>query len=324
MLAGGGVLLYLGAEWLVSGASSLALALRIPKLIIGLTVVAYGTSAPEVIVGIQASMNDLGAVALGNVVGSNIANLGLILGLTALLAPPLVEPQIAKREMPVMVATSAALPLVMLSGVIERWEGGVLLVAAVAYTWWMLRGARRGTPLVQEATVLVGAAGQAAAIAGAPSGQPPASSLTRSGVVAVLGLGGLILGGSLFVDGAVALAKALGMSERVVGLTIVAIGTSLPELITSVVAARKGHADLAVGNVIGSNIFNVLLCLGASAAIRPIHAPLATMWLELVALGIMVALGAAFMRSSRRITRAEGLALAAAFAAFLVVTVVRN
>lgn len=294
-LCGGGLLLYFGAEWFVAGASALALALRVPKLLVGLTVVAYGTSAPEIVVGVQAARTGHGDVALGNVIGSNIANLGLILGVTSLVRPPQVDAAIPRRQTPVLVASTLLLPLLLWDGVVSRTEGVGLLALALAYTVGTVAGTRQASPAaaaaVHEATT---------GLAGSPPGKGRASAQGLFGLV------GLLVGGDLFVRGAVALAQSWGVSERLIGLTVVAVGTSLPELFTSVMAARQGHSDLAVGNVLGSNIFNALLCLGGAAAVGGIHASAAAYRLDLAALGVMTALAAFLMRRPRSIRRSEG------------------
>jgi cation:H+ antiporter len=315
-LLGGGLLLYFGAEWFVGGASALALVLRVPQLLIGLTVVAYGTSAPEVIVGVEAARANHGAVALGNVVGSNIANIGLILGIAALIRPAKVDGALRRRELPVLLASTALVPLLLLDGVLSRWEAGGLLLVAVGYTAWMVQAARSAAALV-SARADVKAEGEAADAAGAPK---PRGTL-KAAAVAAIGLVVLLVGGSLFVDGAVSVAHALGMSDRLVGLTIVAVGTSLPELVTSVIAARRGHSDLAVGNVVGSNIFNIFLCLGAAGLAGSVGAPLRTVAFDIGALALMTGLGAVFIRTERTITRLEGGVAVALYAAYVAVTI---
>ncbi|MBI5545125.1 MAG: calcium/sodium antiporter [Deltaproteobacteria bacterium] len=311
-LLAGGALLYFGAEWLVSGASGLALSLRIPQLIIGLTVVAYGTSAPEVIVGIRAALGGQGDIALGNVVGSNIANLGLILGVAVLVRPAQVSGALKARELPMLLLTALLVPLLLIDGRVGRPEAGGLVLLALGYSIWMVRSVRNGGTLEAAATDAQQAQ-EAAQVAGAPT----ARSRVRQAVVALVGLGVLLLGGDLFVDAATNLARAWGMSERVVGLTIVAIGTSLPELATSVIAAIRGHSDLAVGNVVGSNIFNVLLCLGTSALTSPIVAPLSKVGVDVAVLCGITVLGLVFLRTARRMSRPEGGVLLLCYAGFL-------
>lgn len=318
-LLGGGLLLYFGAQWLVGGASAFALALRVPQLIVGLTVVAFGTSTPEVIVSVQAARAGHSDVALGNVIGSNISNIGLILGLAALIAPAKVNGALRDRELPVLVASTLLLPLLLLDGAVGRWDGGLLLLCGIGYTAWMVRVARTAAD-VASATRATAIEEAAADAAGAPK---PIGAL-RAGATAVFGLGVLILGGRLFVGGAVSAAHALGMSERLVGLTIVAVGTSLPELVTSAIAAHRGHSDLAIGNVVGSNIFNVFLCLGAGALSGVVAAPLDALALDLVSLFVMTGLAALFIRTERTITRAEGALALAFYAAFLAFTAARG
>jgi cation:H+ antiporter len=209
-------------------------------------------------------------------------------------------------------------PLLLIDGRVQRWEAALLLAGAFGYTAWMIRGSRRKSE-VDEARRTAEVTAEAADVAGAPIAR---GSRARHLVIAIGGLAVLLLGGHLFVGAAASLARSWGMSERVVGLTIVAVGTSLPELATSVIAALKGHSDIAVGNVIGSNIFNVLLCLGAAGVAGSVGAPLSALWFDLGALCLMTALGAFFLRTERTMTRVEGgvlLALYVAFLAYLVI-----
>jgi cation:H+ antiporter len=319
LLIGGGLLLYFGAQWLVAGSSALALALRIPQLIVGLTVVAYGTSAPEVIVSVQAALAGHPAVAIGNVVGSNIANIGLILGAAAFIAPARVDGALRSRELPVLVAATALVPATLLNGAISRLEGALLLACGALYTGWMIRAARAGAELVAARADAVVERDVADA-----TGGPQARGAARSALIALVGLGVLLSGGTLFVEGAVWAAHALGMSERLVGLTVVAIGTSVPELVTSVVAARRGHSDLAIGNVVGSNIFNVFLCLGAAALGGNVAAPLSEIAIDLVALGVMTAVAAVLIRSDRTISRKEGAVAAGLYVVFIAASIARG
>jgi len=300
-LLGGGLLLYFGAEWFVGGAAGLALALRVPQIFVGLTVVAYGTSAPELIVGVQAAATGHGEVALGNVLGSNIANIGLILGVASLVRPSRVDGGLRRRELPVLLASTAALPLVLFDGRVARWEGAALAALALGYTAWMVHAARSAAVVARDR-----AGAHEAATAADAAGAPHPRNAGWSVLTAVVGLAVLLVGGRFFVTGAVGLARAFGLSERVVGLTIVAVGTSLPELVTGVIAALRGHADLAVGNVVGSNIFNVLLCLGAAAVTRPIRATPGQLLGDLIAVAAMTLLAAALLRTARVISRAEG------------------
>ncbi len=310
----GGLILYLGAEWLVKGSAGLARAFGVKPLVIGLTVVAYGTSAPELAVSSAAIINDSSPIVLGNVIGSCIANITLILGITALIAPPAVDGQLIKREIPVLLLSVAAVPLVLAwDGQINRIEALVLIIFAVAFTIVTL------TASAGESHV--GSAEQAENGAEA-GGAPPGEGRARLGVITFIGLGMLVGGGDLFVDGAKGLALTMGMSERIVGLTIVAIGTSLPELAASVVAAMRGYSSLAVGNVIGSNIFNVFLILGVTGEIKPVHGNLASMHIDIGFLIGATVLGVLFMRGSRVVTRLEGVLLLVTYVAFIIVAAV--
>jgi cation:H+ antiporter len=310
MLAGGLVLLYFGAEWLVAGAARLAESYGVTPLIVGLTVVAYGTSAPELVVGIGAGLRGQGDIALGNVVGSNIANLGLILAVTALISPPRIDASLRSREVLMLCLSTAAVPLVLLDGRVQWWDGAALLAAALGYTVWMIRASRGGAAAARELDVVADAAADAG-LAGDGGGR------LRNGLLALLGLGLLVGGGHLLVEGAIGLARRFGMSERMIGLTIVAVGTSLPELATSLIAAVRGHSDIAVGNVVGSNIFNVLLILGASSLAGSIAAHPSDIALDLVVLGAMTAIAALVIRTRAQVSRLEATALLLGYVAFL-------
>jgi cation:H+ antiporter len=307
-LVTGLVALYFGAEWLVSGAAGLARSFGIRPLIVGLTVVAYGTSSPELVVGISAGLRDQGAIALGNVIGSNIANLGLILAVCALIRAPSVDRQIVVREVPVLLIATALVPLVLLDGGVSDFEAGGMLGLAAGYTLWMLVTSRRGS---------AAEAGAVAEGAAAASGLGPSRGRSQLAVRTVAGLAVLIAGGHLLVEGAVGVARVAGLSDQVIGLTIVAVGTSLPELATGVIAALRGHGDIAVGNVVGSNIFNVFLILGASGLAGSIDAHAGELALELAVLGAMTALAAAAMATRRTVGRIEALVMLLGYVAFL-------
>jgi cation:H+ antiporter len=301
----GGVLLYFGAEWLVRGAAGLALSLKIRPIIVGLTVVAYGTSAPELIVGITAALEKKGALALGNSIGSNIANLGLILGLTALVAATRVDGSLIRRELPFLFASTLAVPLLLLDGELSRVDGGIFLTLTILYTAWTVKGSVARETLEEIADVADAA------------GAPAVESRGMLAVTALVGLALLMGGGKLFVDGAVQVAQALGMSERLIGLTIVAVGTSVPELAASLVAAVRGHGSIAVGNVVGSNIFNVLLILGAAAAIHPIEIPLGAIRYDLYFYVGITLFGIFILRRARTIHRVEAVLLLLTYVAFI-------
>ena len=248
-----------GAELLVRGAVGLATALRISPLVIGLTVVAFGTSAPELFVSLRSAFTGQPEIALGNVVGSNVFNVLVILGLSAVIVPLRVDQQLVRLDVPLMIAVSIAVYLMGLDGGIGRVDGAVLAAGLIAYTVRSIRKSRQET----NAAVL-------AEYAGEYSPAPPQGlALLLYAVLAAAGLGMLVLGSGLFVDAAVALARSWGLSELVIGLTLVAAGTSLPEVATSVVAAFKGERDIAVGNVVGSNLFNLMGVLGLTGFLAP-------------------------------------------------------
>ncbi|MBS3935069.1 MAG: calcium/sodium antiporter [Sulfuritalea sp.] len=247
-----------GAELLVRGAGRLALSLGITPLVVGLTVVAFGTSAPEMAVSIDAVMVGNDDIAVGNVVGSNIANILVILGISALITPLLVHEQIIRQEIPIMIGVSLLLIVMAMDGNLGMIEGIVLFALLVVYTAFLVIQSRRANRATQEEF----------------SHEFPTAQASRwdahwsvQGLLIVAGLGLLVLGADWLVDASVATARIFGISDLVIGLTIVAVGTSMPEIATSLVAAIRGERDIAVGNVVGSNIFNILGCLGLSAAI---------------------------------------------------------
>lgn len=248
-------LLVLGAELLVRGASRLAASFGISPLVIGLTLVAYGTSAPELAVSLQAVLEGQAGLSLGNVVGSNIFNVLFILGASALIAPLAVSQQLVRLEVPLLIGVSILGWIMSLDGRIGRGEGTLLAAGAVAYTIWAIVQSRRESAAVREEYE------QALHL------KPPVPGSRRvmDGVRIVAGLAILVVGSRLLVEAAISFAAALGVSETIIGLTLVAAGTSLPELATSIIAAIRGERDIAVGNVIGSNLFNLLAVLGLSA-----------------------------------------------------------
>jgi cation:H+ antiporter len=303
------VLLVGGAEALVRGASRLATNLGVHPLVIGLTVVAFGTSAPELAVGVSSALAGEADIAVGNVVGSNIANILLVLGLAAMVVPVVTAAAVVRREVPVMIAASAVLWLMAMSGRIERVEGILLLVGIVAYTGYHVRSSRRAAPGVRA---------EYAAEYGVGAGRGAAATVTNL-AISVVGLVLLIVGATWIVDGAVALATALGVPEIVVGLTIVAVGTSLPEIATSVMAGLRGHRDIAVGNVVGSCIFNVFMVLGVTAAVAPVPLSVSPTLLS-VDLPLMVASALAclpILYTRHLVDRREGALLLAFYVLYL-------
>lgn len=301
-ILGGLVCLTVGADGLVRGAASFARRVGLSPLLIGLTVVAYGTSAPEMVVSLQAALEGASDIALGNVVGSNISNIGLILGSTALLCPVRGTAKAVQIDVPFMIGISALLLGLLADNVIGQLNGMVLVAGAVAYTvvrvW---NGREEEKPAVRDEF----------------EDEVPAQQ--GWGWDLLYGLGGLallVVGARLLVDGAVIIAEGLGISTVVIGLTVVAIGTSLPELATSLAAALRGHADLALGNVVGSNIVNILAILGVTASIRPIDASGLT-WIDGgVMLGLSV-LTLPFLWTGMTFLRWEGGVLLAGYGTYL-------
>lgn len=254
LFVGGLLFLIVGAEILVRGASRLAALLGVPSLIIGLTVVAFGTSSPELAVSLKSALSDQANIAVGNVVGSNIFNVLFILGLSALIVPLAVSRQLIRLDVPIMILVSGVVYGFALNGTLGRGEGAVLVVGLIAYLGYLLRAGRReGRP--EEETVAAGDHGAGVWI----------------GNLVLIGAGLLLLvvGSRWLVDSAVVFARSLGVSELIVGLTIVAMGTSMPEVVTSTIAAFRGERDIAVGNVVGSNLFNLMAVLGIASVVAP-------------------------------------------------------
>lgn len=288
--------LYFGAESLVKGGAGLATRLGLTPLVIGLTVIAFGTSSPEMVVSLQASLSGNGAISIGNIVGSNICNIALILGLCALISPLRADAQVIRREVPIMIGVTVVALLVLLDGEVQRWEGAVLFAGLVVYTVLTVRQARSMTSVATEQT-FAGELGQ---------GDTLRPSLSVLAVIGGLAL--LVFGSHVFVKGAVSLASEWGMSQIAIGLTIVSLGTSLPELATSLLASAKRQGDVAIGNIVGSNIFNILGILGVTAMVQPIVAE-DLAWIDL---GIVMLVSLALLpivRSGGRISRMEGAVL---------------
>jgi len=301
------VLLGAGAEGLVRGAGAVALRFGVAPLVVGLTIVAFGTGSPEFVLSVQASATGNGGLALGNVVGSNISNIALVLGTAALIRPLAVQARLVRREVPVMIGVTVAFAAMLLDGGLSRLDGGLLLAAAAAYVVFAYLGARRGD--VPAVTQEFGAA-----LAARPA-------LWRAVGSAGVGLGALLLGAAVLLHGATALAGALGVSDVVVGLTVVAVGTSLPELATSAAAARRRQADVAFGNAIGSNVINLLVVLGAAALVNPIPAG-GLRTVDVVVLLVSAVVLLPLMVRGSVLDRWEGGLLVAGYAAFLISLVV--
>lgn len=304
LLAAGLVALYFGAEWLVRGGASLAARLGVTPLLVGLTVVAYGTSSPELVVSSVATLKGQGDIAIGNVVGSNIFNIGFILGITALICPMRVEMQVLKFDAPVMLGAAALFLLFFRDTKIQFAEAVVFLVLLVAYTIINIRLARRQT--------------SAEVCREFEEGMPaPTGSLVKDIALILAGLVVLVIGSRMFVAGAVDLARLLGWSEAVIGLTIVAAGTGLPELASSLIAALRRQPDIAVGNIIGSNIYNILAILGVCGVLTgPVDGSGVSLVDSLVMIGISVVL-LAISRRGFQLGRWEGVLLLAIYGGYL-------
>ncbi|CAN5610331.1 calcium/sodium antiporter [soil metagenome] len=299
VLALGLAVLVGGASALVRGGSSLALRLGLSRLVVGLTVVAFGTSAPELVVSVDAALRGAGGIAIGNVVGSNIANVALILGVGALIRPVLSNRQLLIRDVPFLIAVTIMVCVMLLDNRIGLGEGMILCAVMVGYLGYTVAKAKStGSP-------------------GAEAPELPVDSLALAAALTIGGLLALVLGSNLFVSSAVALAAAWGMPDALIGLTIVAVGTSLPELATTIAAALKGESDIAIGNVIGSNLFNLFAILGIAAMVRPLHAPGLSQLDLMVMFGLTLAL-VPLLYTNSRVSRPEGALLLSAYAGFIV------
>lgn len=316
----GMLLLVKGADFFVSGSSNIARAMRIPPLIIGLTLVSIGTSMPEASVSIFGAIRGMNDMSLGNVVGSNIFNTLFILGASSLIIPLVISRDVKRYDIPIMVGIYVVLMLfafVITPYKVDVFESVTLVALFAAYTAFLILRAKR------ESKQAASASAQCELPLGADSAEKDKSPIWLSIVFAVVGLAGIIFGGDVVVDSASEIAKALGMSEALVGLTIVAVGTSLPELVTSVVASVKKENDIAVGNVIGSNIFNILLILGLSSTISNIVLDGAA----LVDLSVMLGSGVAIMLIAlcfKKMGRWQGALFVLSYAGYLAYIIIRN
>lgn len=288
-----------GADFFVDGASSIAGKFKVPSLIIGLTVVSFGTSAPEAAISISASLGGSNAVALGNVIGSNLFNLLVVIGITSLVVPLTADEEIVGRDMPINIFATGALAIVIIDGIIVRYEALILLAALVIYMYVIIKKALKNPVESEEKKQL---------------------SWFFSVIYVIGGLAAIVFGGDLVVDNAKIIAASLGMSETLIGLTVVAFGTSLPELVTSIIAAKKGESGIAIGNAVGSCLFNILLILGITGAIKPLPAEsdliVDTCFLAVVAVIVYI-----FTAKNRKIGRLEGaicVALYGAYTAFII------
>lgn len=295
------VMLVIGADWLIGGSASIARRLGINSFVVGLTVVAFGTSAPELAASVRAAFADEGGLAVGNVVGSNIANICLILGLTAAFRPVPAQSRVVKVDVPIMIGVTVLAMWFFANGIISRFEGAVLFLGILVYTIGLYKTGKADEFLeaAQEADDAV-----------------------QGGIVTellgvVLGIAALAVGASLLVDNAVAVATAIGVSSTVIGLTMVAFGTSVPELITSLTAAFKRESDIAVGNILGSNVFNILSVLGISALVMPLDVPHSVITREMWVM-LIVALACVPIFWRGKISRVEGVVLTVFYVGYMI------
>ena len=308
LLVGGFGALYFGAEWLVRGAARIAAAMGTSPVVVGLTLVSLGTSAPELVVGVIATLNGEGGLLMGNVLGSNLANIGLIMGATALIAPLAVADRVISRDVPIMILITIFVFPLVLDLEVDRGDGLIMLVLLVLYvgfTFWSAEDE------IQNIRQEVGSLAE-----DAEEGLAGAGWLRNLGLVAA-GAAGLGFGGQAIVASAIYLAEALGASPELIGLTIVAIGTSLPELVTSLVAAARKQADIAVGNIVGSNIFNITAVMGVSAVVRGYPVGDSILALQLPAVLILSVLVWPVVATARTVRRIEGFLLLVAYFGFM-------
>jgi cation:H+ antiporter len=314
LFAAGLTALYFGAEWLVGGSSRLATTYGVSPVVVGLTIVAFGTSAPELVVSGLASLRGSGDIAVGNVVGSNIANIALILGISALIRPIAVQRGLMVRDVPIMIGFSALFLFVAMNLSISRVEGVLLLGLFVIYMLWVglsaLRESEAAKELAQKEQDLFDSM---------PGGRPKPG---RDIVYTVLGTITLVIGAQMLVGAATSIAREMGISEVIIGMTLVAFGTSVPELAASVAASIRGEAQIVIGNIVGSNIFNISLILGTSAVLRPLPIDPSIIWLEgPIMVGLSVILFP-FTFTRLCLNRWEGGALLAGYGAFVAFVVV--
>ena len=294
------VMLCFGGNWLVSGGVAIARKFRISNLVIGMTIVAYGTSTPELAASIAAA-GEHSTIILGNIIGSNIANVGMVIGVAAILVPVAIHKSVLRKEIPIMLGVSVLLILISIDGELSNYDGILLLVGLGVFGYYTFRDAIKQRQENKDDI---------------PEGGNNVY-LKSIGLIG-LGIGLLYIGAILTVDNAVILAKEFGLSEKIIGLTVIAIGTSLPELITSIIAIRKGHGDIGVGNIIGSNIYNILMIMGVGAALGGVMIS-ADVYVD-YAIMIMFSLALLIGLKTGVINRVMGVCLAIGYVAYLVVT----
>ena len=291
------VILCFGGSWLVSGGVAIAKKLRISQMIIGLTIVAYGTSTPELAASMAAVVGSHTDLILGNVVGSNISNIGMVIGICAIVSPLVVKKATTRKEVPIMIGVTLLLIAMSVDGEISQYDGVILVAGLIAFTAYTLsRAKKERSEVIEDSTATK-------------------TSVPRAIALIVIGAALLYFGGFLTVENAVLIAENLGISETVIGITIIAIGTSLPELITSVIAIRKGHTDIGIGTIVGSNIYNILMILGISSVITGIAVVPDIFTHYFIMIGFSIVL-ITFLRSGI-IPRPAGVGLVIAYAAYI-------
>lgn len=306
-------LLVKGADWLVDGASGLSSSFGVSPLFIGLTVVAFGTSAPELAVSISAAMKGSGSIAISNVVGSNIANIALVIGFSAILSPLAISKTTVRKELPFNILISFALMAMLLRGAkygLDRYDGFVLIIFLIIfmeYTLMMAKGDRERKKL------------ESANILSEEDNEEIKKTRIKNGILTLIGLAMVVFGADLTVDSATEIALQLGISEALVGLTMIAIGTSLPELVTSITAILKKQDDLAIGNIVGSNIFNICLILGVSSIIKPIGVIVDHYWADILFMSMLAVFLLLTTMKKSKITRLEGSFFFSSYIAYIII-----
>jgi cation:H+ antiporter len=311
LLITGLVILILGGDYLVKGASSIALRLHLSPLVVGLTIVAFGTSAPELLISIQSALKGSPDIATGNVIGSNICNLALVLGLAAVINPVKVKSESIRIDWPMTMGSSVLLYILILEGLIDSLEGVVFVVILVTYIVLIIRKSRadiRNQKLAGDDTDLPDA---------------PTKQIWKDIVFILLGFIGLYYGSEWFVGSVRTLAIEIGVEERIVGLTLVALGTSLPEMVTAAVASFKGHADLAIGNLMGSNIFNILCILGITSIIKPISIHAEILNKDIIWMLVITLLVLPLMVIKKQVGRVDGIILLLFYLIYIYMVVAR-
>ena len=316
----GFVLLYFGAEWLVKGSSSLARSLGITPIVIGLTVVAFGTSAPELVVSLISSIKGKSMIAVGNVVGSNICNIALVLGLSALFNPIKSDPSVIRRDIPIMLGISLYLLVISMNNTLGRIEGATLFAGIIAYTFFNYY-------LAKKETRHTNAGEMTAAIQSELEEIGYIASRSKQILLVAVGIVGVVGGAQMVVESAVFIMTELGVSEKFIGLTIVAFGTSLPVLATSVVAAMRGEMDISIGNLVGSNVFNIMSVLGVASLVRPIPIPggffASGLWIDYLVMLFTSFLPWLLMRKTYTVDRKGGALLLACYVGYLVYLIIK-